>query len=168
MTVQTWCDMGQLCSFGPRIEYGAGSSTSSGEPSSGQSPSPQPSPVEGEGVRAPSLRHAQESQAQGSHPHPGSLPSRGESPSPQPSPVEGEGGSPIPSTRSGEPGSGQAQSSPQWGQRGIAPARPPLWIPASYRVRGRLFAGMTVVQRSPPYRVRVRPFGSAQDGLRRA
>ena len=38
---------------------------------------------------------------------------------------------------------------PKWGKRGITPARPPLWIPAPYRVRGRLFAGMTVVQGLP-------------------
>ena len=47
MTVQTWCDMGQLCSSAPVSSTGQ------------------------------ALRHAQESQAQGSHPHPGPLPSRG-------------------------------------------------------------------------------------------
>ena len=54
------------------------------------------------------------------------------SPSPQPSPVKGEGEEPP------------SQSSPQMGEEGDHPARPPLWIPAPYRVRGRLFAGTTV------------------------
>ena len=54
------------------------------------------------------------------------------SPSPQPSPVKGEGEEPP------------SQSSPQMGEEGDHPARPPLWIPAPYRVRGRLCAGTTV------------------------
>ena len=66
------------------------------------------------------------------------------SPSPQPSPVKGEGEEPP------------SQSSPQMGEEGDHPARPPLWIPAPYRVRGRLFdkpAGQGRVS-NPPLQAR--------------
>ena len=95
----------------------------------GQSPSPQPSPVKGEGV--------------GQSPSPQPFPVEGEgvgqSPSPQPSPVKGKGvRAPI------------SIFPPNGGRGGITPARPPLWIPAPYRVRGRLFAGMTELCKGLP------------------
>ena len=79
----------------------------------------------------------------------GSAPTTGESPSPQPSPVEGEGvRAPISIF---PPNGGRGGSPLPWGKRGITPARPPLWVPAPYRVRGRLCGKLrTGTSREPP------------------